>query len=162
MQVSPLWVCHDANVPLGVWHKCFYVNTIYSKILFIFKIRLPQCLKNIFKTLFIIPEKSSSFWLEAPTKLVITVRNLRMGHWLRIWWSGSKDLSSQFGWAKGGTFPWPFSGKMNSLKIKHLKRFIFLVPEYGNLTGVKTYRDRLKNSGKAFWNEEFKFWFWKG
>ena len=94
-------VCHDASVPLGVWHKCFDVNTIYSKILFIFKIRLPQYLKNIFKTWFIIPKKSSSFWLEAPKKLVITIRNLRTWHWLRIWWSGSKDLSSQFGWAKG-------------------------------------------------------------
>ena len=40
-----------------------------------------------------------------------------------------------------------FFGKINSLKIKHLKGFIFLVPEYGNLTGVKTYRDRLENSG---------------
>ena len=47
---------------------------------------------------------------------------------------------------------------MNYLKIKHLKRFIFVVPEYGNLTSVKTHRDRLENSGgRAFWNEEFKF-----
>ena len=29
------------------------------------------------------------------------LENLRMGHWLGIWWSGSKDLFSQFGWAKG-------------------------------------------------------------
>ena len=42
-----------------------------------------------------------------------------------------------------------FFGKMNSLKIKHLKGFIFLVPEYGNLTGVKTHRDRLENSGEG-------------
>ena len=59
-------VCHDASVLLWVWHKCFDVNTIYSKILFIFKMGLPWCLKNIFKTSFIILEKSSSFWLEAP------------------------------------------------------------------------------------------------
>ena len=46
----------------------------------------------------------------------------------------------------GGTFPRPFSGKMNSLKIKHLKKIHFLVPEYGNLIGVKTHHDRLENS----------------
>ena len=38
---------------------------------------------------------------------------------------------------------------MNSLKIKYLKKIcFFLVSEYGNLTGVKTYRDRLENSGE--------------
>ena len=47
----------------------------------------------------------------------------------------------------GGTFPRPFSGKMNFLKIKHLKKIhFFLVPEYGNLIGVKTHRDRFENS----------------
>ena len=35
---------------------------------------------------------------------------------------------------------------MNSLKIKNLKKIHFLVPEYDNLTGVKTHRDRLENS----------------
>ena len=34
-------------------------------------------------------------------------------------------------------------------KSSILKRFIFLVPEYANLTGVKTYRDGLENSGKG-------------
>ena len=48
----------------------------------------------------------------------------------------------------GGTFPRPFSGKMNSLKIKHLKKIHFLVPEYGNLIGVKTHRDKLNKLGK--------------
>ena len=33
-----------------------------------------------------------------------------------------------------------------SLKIKHLKKIHFLVPEYDNLTIVKTHRDRLENS----------------
>ena len=42
-----------------------------------------------------------------------------------------------------------FFGKMNSLKIKHLKKIHFFVPEYGNLTGVKTHRDRLENSGEG-------------
>ena len=61
--------CHDANVRLGVCHdtKCFGANTIYSKIPFIFKTRLPQRLKpKYFQTQFIIPKKSSSFLLKAP------------------------------------------------------------------------------------------------
>ena len=40
-------------------------------------------------------------------------------------------------------------GKLNSLKIKHLKKIHFLVPEYDNLTGVKTYRDGLEDSRKG-------------
>ena len=47
---------------------------------------------------------------------------------------------------RGSTFPRPFSGKMNSLKIKHLKKIHFFVSEYGNLTNVKTHRDRLGDS----------------
>ena len=48
---------------------------------------------------------------------------------------------------RDGTFPRPFLEKINSLKIKHLKRIhFFLVPEYDNLTGVKTHRDRFGNS----------------
>ena len=67
------------------------------------------------------------FDLRLPKNLVITVKNLWMRHWLRTWWSGSKDLFSQFGWAKrGGTFPRRFFlEKMNSLKIKYLKKIIF-------------------------------------
>ena len=40
------------------------------------------------------------FDLRLPKKLVIIVRNSQMGCWLEIRWSGSKDLSSQIGWAK--------------------------------------------------------------
>ena len=51
---------------------------------------------------------------------------------------------------RDGVFPRPlFFGKMNSLKIKHFKKIHFLVPEYGNLTGVKTHRDRLEKSGEV-------------
>ena len=40
-----------------------------------------------------------------------------------------------------------FLEKMNSLKIKHFKKdSFFLVPEYDNLTSVKTHCDRLENS----------------
>ena len=65
--------CPFVGIP---WHECFGANTIYSKIPFIFKTRLPQHLKpKYFQTWFIIHEKSSSFWLKAPKKkLVITVR----------------------------------------------------------------------------------------
>ena len=50
---------------------------------------------------------------------------------------------------RGGSFPWPFFEKMNSLKIKHLKKIhFFLISEYGNLTGIMTHCDRLKNLGK--------------
>ena len=47
---------------------------------------------------------------------------------------------------------------MNSLKIKHLKKIHFLVVfEYGNLTSIKTHRDRLRNLRKALLNRRFKF-----
>ena len=120
----------NANAPLvGIpWHECFDANTIYSKIPFIFKTRLPQRLKpKYFQTQFIIPKKSSSFFdLRLLKKLVITVRNLRMGHWFGIWWSGSKDLFSQFGWTKrGGTFSRLFLKKWILWKSSILRRFIF-------------------------------------
>ena len=50
---------------------------------------------------------------------------------------------------KGGSFSRPFFGKMNSLKIKHLKMIHFLVSEYDNLMNVKTHRDRLENLGEG-------------
>ena len=43
---------------------------------------------------------------------------------------------------------------MNSLKIKHLKKIHFLVPAYGNLTGIKTHRDRLENSREGLLERE--------
>ena len=109
--------------------------------------------KNIFESRFVISRKVIFFffffWLKSPKKVVITIRNLQRRHWLEIWWSGSRDLFSQLIEQRGGTFPRSFFGKTNSLKIKHLKKIhFFLVSEYGNLTGVKTYRDRLKNLGK--------------
>ena len=42
-----------------------------------------------------------------------------------------------------------FSGKINFLKIKHLKKIHFVVPECDNLTSVKTHYDRLGNSGEG-------------
>ena len=93
--------------------------------------------QNILKTWFIIHEKSSSFWLKAPKKLVITIRKSSNGAStsnLMIWLKRFTIWLSK----RGGTFPRLFFGKMNSLKIKHFKKIsFFLVPEYDNLTSVK-------------------------
>ena len=131
--------------------KCLDANTIYSKVSFIFKMRLSQRLKNIFKTQSIIPEKSPSFLLKAPKKLVITVENPQTGIDLE-----SDDLAQKIYFhnlveQKGWHVSKVFSEKMNFLKIKHFKKIHFsLVSEYSNLTSVKTHRDRLRNSGKTF------------
>ena len=116
---APLWVYHDTN-------SLMQTQFIQKFLLFLKWGFLNAWNQNILKTWFIIHEKSSHFWLKAPKKMVITVRNLRMRHWLGIWWSGSKDLFSQFDWAKKvAHFQGPFLKKMNSLKIKHLKRINF-------------------------------------
>ena len=113
---APLWVYHDTNALMQtqfiqkfpLFSKRDFFNTWNQNI---FKLNLLFLKSHLF-----------FFKLKAPKKKwVITVRNLWMGHWLRIWWSGSKNLFSQFSRAKrGGTLSRPFSGKMNSLKIKHL------------------------------------------
>ena len=148
---APLWVCNDANVSSRVYHdiECFGANTIYSKIPFIFKTRLPQRLKSkYFPKLDLLFMKSHlSFDLRLPKNWWLLLENLRMGHLLEIWWSGSKDLFSQSSGAKrGGTLSRPFLERWILWKSSILKRFIFVVPEYGNLTSVKTHRDRFGNS----------------
>ena len=120
------WACHDANTscrdvmmqmslwcmpwcecPLvGMsWCKCFDANTIYSKIPFIFKTRLPQCLKpKFFQKLDLLFMKSHLlihfFDLKLSKNWWSLLENLQMRHWLGIWWSGSTYLFSQFGWTK--------------------------------------------------------------
>ena len=48
---------------------------------------------------------------------------------------------------RDGAFPRPFFWKNEFFENQaSLKRFIFVVPEYDNLTGVKTHRGRLENS----------------
>ena len=42
-------------------------------------------------------------------------------------------------------------------KSSILKRFIFVVPEYDNLTSVKTHRDRLENSREGMRSSNFGF-----
>ena len=134
----PIGACHDANafcryvvmqMPL-----CGYIMTwmlwckhnLFKNLLY-FQNEASSAPNFFFKTWFIISWNVMFFltW-GSQKKLVITVRNLLMGHWLRIWWSGSKYLFSKFGWAKGVV---RFRGlsleKMNSLKIKHFKRIHF-------------------------------------
>ena len=89
---------------------------------------LSACNKDIFKSWFVLSRKVIFFfYLRLLKKLVITVRNLRMGHWLGIWWFGSKDLFAQFGLAKGAArFQGFFLKKWIFWKSSILKRFIFL------------------------------------
>ena len=48
-------------------------------------------------------------------------------------------------------------------KSSILKRFIFVVPKYSNLTSVKTHRDRLENSGESILEQRVQiFGFGKG
>ena len=61
-------------------------------------------------------------------------------------------------WSKGSyAFKVFFLETIILWKSNILKRFIFLVLEYGNLTGIKTHRDRLGNSRKAFLDRRFQF-----
>ena len=132
----PHGACHDANVCLVHVMKwmppCGYAMTwmLWCKHNLFKNSRgfLSAWNQNIFKSWFIIPEMSSSFWLRVPKKLVNTVRNLWMGYWLGIWWSDSKYLFSQSDWAmewhvfKAFFF---FFWKINFLKIKHFKKIHF-------------------------------------
>ena len=114
------------------------------------------CKHNLFKSSFYFQNEASSmpetkifskldllfmkshlpFDLRVPKNWWSLLENLRMGHRLRIWWSGSKD--SQFGWAKGvAHFQGFFLEKWILWKSSILKRLIFLVSGYGNLTCVK-------------------------
>ena len=163
MQMSPCRYAMMQIPPCGYammwifWHKH---NLFKNSFCFQNQGFLSAWKKNIFKSWFVISQKVIFFFdLRLLKKLVITVRNLRIGHWLEIWWSISRDLFSQIGWAKRWHISKPFSGKINSLKIKHLKKIhFFLVSEYGNLSGVKTHRDGLKNLGKKnSWIEGLDF-----
>ena len=144
--------------PIGSMPWCEYsdANTIYSNFpLFSKRGFLSAWNQKYFQILICYFSKSHLLIdLTLLKKLVITVSNLRMGHWLGIWWFGSKDLFSQFDWAKGvAHFQDLFLEKWIFWKSCILRRFIIylfiLIPEYDNLTSVKTHRDRLKNSGEG-------------
>ena len=96
----PLGVFHDVNVHVGMsWCKCScrYVMTrnalvqtqfIQKFLLFSKRYFFSAWNQNILKTRFIIHEKSSSFWLKAPKKMVITVKKSLNGAFtwnLMIW-----------------------------------------------------------------------------
>ena len=103
MQMSAWEYAYDVNAPLWVYHDTnALMQTQFIQKFPLFSKRgfLSAWNQNIFKTWFIIHEKSFSFLLKAPKKLMITVRNFWMGYWLEIQWFGSRDLFSKFGWAK--------------------------------------------------------------
>ena len=113
--------------PLGSmpWCKCPFIGIPWCKCLLLGMTRMLWCKHNLFKNSLLFSKRGFLnawnqnifklnllflkshllFDLRLPKKLVITVRNLWMGHWFGIWWSGSKDLFSQLGWAKW----WPVS-----------------------------------------------------
>ena len=119
----------NANAPLWVYHdtECFGENTIYSKVPFIFKTRLPQRLKPKYSQNLIYYMKSHlPFDLRLPKKLVITIRKSLNG---ALTWNlmiSLKRLIFTIWLSKEmAHFQGLFSGKMNSLKIKHLKKIHF-------------------------------------
>ena len=114
-----LWVYHDTNALMQT--QFIQKFSLFSKRGF-----LNAWNQNIFKTWFIIHEKSSSFWLKAPKKLVITVRKSLNGAFTWNLMIRLKRLISTIWLSKEmAHFQGLFSGKMNSLKIKHLKKIHF-------------------------------------
>ena len=58
---------------------------------------------------------------------------------------------------RGGTFSRPFLETRIFWKLDILKKFIFLVSKYGNMTSIKTHLDRLRNLRKELLNRRFNF-----
>ena len=149
----PWYKCPLVSMP---WCECSDVNIIYSKISFIFKTRLSSVpeTQNIFKNLIYYSWKVIFLFIFFDLKLSKNwwslLENLQRGIDLESGGLAQQIYFHNLVEQRGGSFPWSFPEKMNSLKIKHLKRFIifFLVSKYGNLTCVKTYHDRLNNLGK--------------
>ena len=139
MRMLCLGVCDECECPfVGMqwrrcliesmpWCECFDANTIYSKknSLYFRPEASTTPKTKIFSKLDLLFMKSHlPFWLKVPKKLVITIRKSLNGAstWnLMIWLKRFIIWLSK----RGGTFPMPFSGKMNSLKIKHLKKIHF-------------------------------------
>ena len=85
-----LWVYHDTNALMQ--------TRFIQKIPFIFQNETSSAPETkIFSKLDLLFLKSHlPFDLRLPKNWWSLLENLRMGHLLRIWWSGSKDLLSQF------------------------------------------------------------------
>ena len=96
------------------WCKCLDANIIYSKILFVFKIKASSTFEKYFQILICHFSKSHLlpfFLFMAPKKLVITVRNPQMGCWLKIKWSGLERFISTIWLRKWVARLKPFSRK---------------------------------------------------
>ena len=138
MMRMPLWWCNERECPLGyamnanvllwVYHdtNALMQTQFIQKFLLFSKRGFHNAWnQKILKTWFIIHEKSSSFWLKAPKKLVIIVRKSLNGAFtwnLMIW---LKRLISTIWLSKEMTHFQGLFEKMNSLKIKHLKKIHF-------------------------------------
>ena len=172
----PIGACRDANAP------CRDAMTQMSHWEYAM-MRMLWCKHDLFKnSLYFRPEASTMPKTKIFSKLDLLFMKSHLPFDLRLpkknWWSLLKKSSNGAStwnlmiWLKrfiiwlskrGGTFPKPFSGKMNSLKIKHLKKIHFLVPKYGNLIGVKTHRDRFGNSTEGILEQRVQiFGFGKG
>ena len=115
-----LGICHDANVPLWVYHdtNALMQTQFIQKFLLFSKWGFPNAWnQNIFKLNLLFLKSHLPFDLKLPKNWWSLLENLWMGHLLEIWWIGSKDLSPQFGQAKRWRISEAFSGKMNTLKI---------------------------------------------
>ena len=152
MQISP-W--EYAMLRMSAWEcvmvwisSCRYAMNANAPFIGISRHGMLWCKHNLFKNSFYFQNEASTtpetkifskldllfmkshlpFDLRLPKNWWSLLENLRMGHRLGIWWSGSKD--SQFGWAQGVThFQGLFLEKWILWKSSILKRFIFLVPE---------------------------------
>ena len=140
--------------------------------------RMLWCKHNSFKNfLYFQNEASSTLETKIFSKLDLLFMKSHLLFYLRLpknWWSvleisewgidlESDDLAQKIyfhNWVeqKGGTFPRSFSRKMNSLKIKHLKKIHSFLSS--NMAIWQTSRPTVIDSGirgKAFWNRGFKF-----
>ena len=137
------------------WCKCANIN--YSKISFIFKVRFPQHLKpKMFSKLdLLFPKGSSLFWRSL--KICDHCQKSLNGvlTWNQMIWLKRFIFTNWL--SKGVAHLRPFLEKWILWKSSILKRFIFVVSEYGNLTGVKTYCDSFRSLGKALLNRRFRF-----
>ena len=163
--------CHDANVHLGVCHecKCPLVGISWHGMLW--------CKHNLFKNSFYFQnEASTTPEIKIFSKLDLLFLKSHLLFYLRLlknWWLlleilewgidlESDDRAQRFIFTiwlstRGGTFQRLFLEKWILWKSSILKRFIFLVFEYGNLIGVKTHRDRLKIWERTSWTKGSNF-----
>ena len=174
--------------PLGSmpWRECLFVGMQWMQMppYGYIMTRMLWCKHNLFKnSLYFWSEASSASETKIFSKLDLLFLKSHLLFDLRLpkknWWSlleifewgidlESDDLAQKIYFRnlvkKKGVahFQGLFSGKMNSLKIKHLKKIHFFSL---NMAIWQASRPTVINSGiqgKAFRNRGFKFLFWKG